>query len=63
MYLSREVAGEPLPQIGMAFGGRNHSTVLNACKRVRERVSADPKAALTVKSLERRIVDGDDRIQ
>ncbi len=63
MYLSREVAGEPLPQIGMAFGGRNHSTVLNACKRVRERVSADPKAALTVRSLERRIVDGDDRIQ
>jgi chromosomal replication initiator protein len=63
MYLSREVAGEPLPQIGMAFGGRNHSTVLNACKRVRERVASDPKAALTVKSLERRIVGGDDRVE
>ena len=63
MYLSREVAGEPLPQIGMAFGGRNHSTVLNACKRVRERVASDPKAALTVKSLERRIVGGDDRAE
>lgn len=61
MYLAREVAGEPLPQIGAAFGGRNHSTVLNACRRVRERVSSDPGEAMTIKSLERRIVSPDDR--
>jgi len=61
MYLSREIAGDPLPEIGSSFGGRNHSTVINACKRVRQRVSSDPKAAITVKSLERRILGGDDR--
>ena len=61
MYLAREIAGDPLPEIGSNFGGRNHSTVINACKRVRQRVSADPKAAITVRSLERRILGGDDR--
>ena len=63
MYLARETAGEPLPQIGSSFGGRNHSTVINACKRVSQRIAADPKAAITVRSLERRIVNGDDRDQ
>ena len=61
MYLAREVAGEPLPEIGAKFGGRNHSTVLNACQRVKQKVASDPKAAITVRSLERRIVSGDDR--
>ena len=61
MYLAREVAGEPLPEIGAKFGGRNHSTVLNACQRVKQKLASDPKAAITVRSLERRIVGGDDR--
>jgi chromosomal replication initiator protein len=62
MYLAREVAGEPLPEIGRAFGGRNHSTVLNSCRRVVDRVSTDPKAAMTVRSLERRINSSTDRL-
>lgn len=57
MYLARETAGEPLPSIGREFGGRNHSTVLNACKRVEARIAASPEDALAVKSLERRIAD------
>jgi chromosomal replication initiator protein len=61
MYLAREVAGEPLPEIGAKFGGRNHSTVLNACQRVKQKLASDPNAAITVRSLERRIVGGDDR--
>lgn len=63
MYLAREAAGEPLPQIGASFGGRNHSTVINACKRVNKRISSDPEAAITVRSLKRRILAGDDRVQ
>lgn len=63
MYLAREVSGEPLPLIGRSFGGRNHSTVVNACRRVRERIAEDAEAALTVRSLERRISSQDDRIE
>lgn len=61
MYLAREIAGEPLPHIGSAFGGRNHSTVLNACRRVRERINDDPNEAMKVRSLERQLTSHDDR--
>ncbi len=59
MYLARETAGEPLPTIGREFGGRNHSTVLNACRRVEARMAASPEDALAVKSLERRLSGAD----
>jgi chromosomal replication initiator protein len=34
MYLAREITDESLPAIGRHFGGRNHSTVLHAHRRV-----------------------------
>ena len=34
MYLAREMTEESLPAIGRHFGGRNHSTVLHAHRRV-----------------------------
>ena len=34
MYLSRELTGASYPEIGMRFGGKDHSTVINACKRI-----------------------------
>ncbi|MCX6393750.1 MAG: chromosomal replication initiator protein DnaA [Solirubrobacterales bacterium] len=61
MYLSREVLGEPLPSIGRQFGGRNHSTVLNACRRVADRISASPEDALAIRSLERLVSGEADR--
>ena len=33
MYLSRELTSDSLPTIGRAFGNRNHTTVMHACKR------------------------------
>ena len=41
IHLSRELTHASLPAIGAAFGGRNHATVLHACKRVAERVHTD----------------------
>ena len=38
--LCRELTSEPLQAIGAGFGGRNHATILHACKRVRERVAS-----------------------
>jgi len=48
IYLARELTDEPLQSIGQAFGGRNHATVLHACKRVSDRivVNNDDAAAL-----------------
>jgi chromosomal replication initiator protein len=34
MYLAREVTLSSLPQIGEAFGGRTHSTVLHSCNKL-----------------------------
>jgi chromosomal replication initiator protein len=36
MALSKELTNHSLPEIGDAFGGRDHTTVLHACKRVKE---------------------------
>jgi chromosomal replication initiator protein len=36
MALSKEVTQSSLPEIGDAFGGRDHTTVLHACKRIAE---------------------------
>jgi chromosomal replication initiator protein len=36
MALTRELTSHSLPEIGDAFGGRDHTTVLHACERVRE---------------------------
>jgi chromosomal replication initiator protein len=42
MYLARELTAQSLPAIGRAFGGRNHTTVMHACKRTAERIAGDP---------------------
>jgi chromosomal replication initiator protein len=44
IHLSHELTDTPLSSIGKAFGGRNHATVLHACKRVEARVSKDQEA-------------------
>jgi chromosomal replication initiator protein len=44
MYLARELTGESLPAIGRLFGGRDHTTVLYACRRAHDRLARDPTA-------------------
>jgi chromosomal replication initiator protein len=51
MYLSRELTDATLPAIGRAFGGRNHTTVLHACRRTAERMAQDPDTYDTVRRL------------
>jgi len=36
MALSKELTNHSLPEIGSAFGGRDHTTVLHACRKVAE---------------------------
>ncbi len=51
MYLARELTDQTLPAIGRAFGGRNHTTVLHACRRTAERIAGDPDAFEAVRRL------------
>jgi chromosomal replication initiator protein len=51
MYLSRELTDATLPAIGRAFGGRNHTTVLHACRRTTDRIARDAEAHELVRSL------------
>jgi chromosomal replication initiator protein len=41
MYLTREIHGLQLVEIGAAFGGRDHSTVIHSLERVTEMVRED----------------------
>ncbi len=43
MALAKELTEHSLPEIGDAFGGRDHTTVLHACKQVRGLIETDPK--------------------
>ena len=51
MYLVREFLGSPLVEIGVAFGGRDHSTVIHSLERVTEGMSSDPAFAKRVERI------------
>ena len=51
--LARDLTGQSLPAIGRAFGGRNHATVLHACRRVSERLKTDREAVDSVEQVRR----------
>tara|TARA_B100001013_G_scaffold120801_1_gene70059 strand:- start:787 stop:2217 length:1431 start_codon:yes stop_codon:yes gene_type:complete len=36
MFLAKELTNHSLPEIGDSFGGRDHTTVLHACKKIKE---------------------------
>jgi chromosomal replication initiator protein len=43
MALAKELTSHSLPEIGDAFGGRDHTTVMHACKRIRELRDAEQR--------------------
>ena len=51
MYLSRTLTKGSLMEIGEAFGGRDHGTVIHACKKVGERIELETGVKETVARL------------
>ncbi|HMD57796.1 MAG TPA: chromosomal replication initiator protein DnaA [Solirubrobacteraceae bacterium] len=51
MYLARELTDQSLPAIGREFGGRDHTTVMHACRRASERIATDTDARRAVENL------------
>ena len=48
MYLARELTKSSLNEIGDAFGGRDHGTVLHACKLVKKRMKEQDNIRQTI---------------
>jgi chromosomal replication initiator protein len=55
MYLSREMTPSTLVEIGDAFGGKDHGTVIHACKLVKQRREEDPKTRHLVRLLDQQL--------
>jgi len=58
MFFSRQMTDFSLNVIGEAFGGRDHGTVLHACKLVQDRIDVDPQVREVVGRLERKLGGG-----
>jgi chromosomal replication initiator protein len=53
MALAKELTNHSLPEIGQWFGGRDHTTVLHACRKVQELKESDSKFAEDYNNLKR----------
>jgi len=55
MYLARKLCKASYPELGQRFGGKDHTTVLSACRKIEQLVQTDPKTRHTVEELERHL--------
>src|SRR2546425_7818761 len=53
MFLARQLTHASLAEVGRAFGGKDHTTVLHAVEKVRVRIEEDPKFKTTIDTLVR----------
>jgi chromosomal replication initiator protein DnaA len=53
MYLARELLGTQLVEIGHAFGGRDHSTVIHSLEKVQANISEDPALKQRIGNLQK----------
>ena len=51
MYISRQVTNLSLPEIGLAFGGKDHTTVLHSCKKIEINLKKDSDLRNSVEKL------------
>ena len=53
MYLAKQLTPRSLPEIGRKFGGRDHTTVMHAVKKIEELIASDRSLAEDVELLRR----------
>jgi chromosomal replication initiator protein len=56
MFLSRQMTESSLSTIGEAFGGRDHGTVMHACRLVKDRMEMDSNVRQAVSHLEKQLM-------
>jgi chromosomal replication initiator protein len=52
MYLARKLTGASFPEIGSRFGGKDHSTVISAVKKIDSLLAQDANLRSVVAMLE-----------
>ncbi|MFP4484530.1 MAG: chromosomal replication initiator protein DnaA [Spirochaetaceae bacterium] len=57
MYIVREMTEYSTTEVGLEFGGRDHTTVMHACQRIDSRMRTDPTLEPTIQFLVRTIKD------
>ncbi len=55
IYLCREILGTPLVELGLHFGGRDHTTVLHACRMIEKRKKKEPRIKQLVTKLQQEL--------
>ena len=55
MYLSRKLIKASYPELGQRFGGKDHTTVMSACKKIEDLCLSDPKTRHVVEQIERNL--------
>lgn len=55
-YLARQLTDASFPQIGIAFGGKDHSTVMHGVKRVAESLKTDDKLKMELMFIQRNLI-------
>jgi chromosomal replication initiator protein len=57
MYLAKELMTDSLMKLASAFGGKTHSTLLHAWKKIRERLQSDESLRRQVEIARRNLED------
>ena len=57
MALTKKLTNHSLPEIGEAFNGRDHTTVLHACKKIKELRQEDPSLEEDYRNLNRALTN------
>lgn len=57
MYLAKTMTPRSFPEIGRRFGGRDHTTVLHAVRKIEELISSDTKLGHEIELLKRLIIE------
>lgn len=57
MYITREITEYSTTEIGLEFGGRDHTTVMHGCQKIEERLKLDPNMDSSIQSLIRSVKD------
>lgn len=57
MYIAREITEYSTTELGMEFGGRDHTTVMHGCQKIEERLKMEPSLETTILKLEKLIKD------
>ena len=52
MFLARKLTKHSLPEIGKAFGGRDHTTVMHSCTKIEQAVHTNKEIKFSVDKLE-----------